>query len=77
VLIGQPPADPVDEWGNERTFRLSWSGIVIEYTSARVNPGRTLLGLPDIVIEPTLAQILAGEDPVLTAALSYRPTGRG
>jgi hypothetical protein len=29
------------------------------------------------VIEPTLAQILAGEDPVLTAALSYRPTGRG
>jgi hypothetical protein len=76
VLIGQPPADPVDEWGNEQTFRLPRSGIVIRYTSATVNPGGALLGTPDVVVEPTLAQILAGDDPVLAAALSYQPTGR-
>ena len=76
VLIGQPPADPVDEWGNEQTFRLPRSGIVMQYTSATVNPGGTLLGTPDVVVEPTLAQILAGDDPVLAAALSYQPTGR-
>jgi len=32
-----------------------------------------LLGTPDVVVEPTLAQILAGDDPVLAAALSYQP----
>lgn len=73
VLIGQPPADPIDEWGNEQTFQLPGSGIVVQYTSAIINQSRMLLGLPDIVVEPTLAQTLAGDDPVLAAALNYRP----
>jgi hypothetical protein len=29
-----------------------------------------LRGIPDITVEPTPAQILAGDDPVLTAALN-------
>jgi hypothetical protein len=72
-LIGQPPADPVSQWGNEQTFTLPGSGLVVEYTSKVTNPSGTPLGLPDIVIKPTLAQVLAGDDPVLAAALSYRP----
>jgi len=72
-LIGQAPADPIDEWGNERTFTLPGSGLVVQYTSAVVNQSGTPLGLPDIVVKPTLAQTLAGDDPVLAAALSYRP----
>jgi hypothetical protein len=71
VLIGQPPADPIDEWGNEQTFRLPHSGLLIQYTTATINGTGTRWGIPDIVVEPTLAQILAGDDPVLAAALSY------
>jgi hypothetical protein len=73
VLIGQAPADPIDAWGDEQAFQLPGSGIVVRYTSAVINQSRMLLGMPDIVIEPTLAQTLAGDDPVLAAALSYAP----
>jgi hypothetical protein len=73
VLIGQAPADPIDEWGNEQTFSLPGSGLVVVYTSAAINQSGRLWGLPDIVVKPTLAQTLAGDDPVLAAALSYRP----
>jgi hypothetical protein len=79
VLIGQPPADPIDQWGNEQTFRLPRSGVLIQYTTATVNPTGTLWGIPNVVVKPTLAEILAGDDPVLTAALSYpdRRAARG
>jgi hypothetical protein len=73
VLMGQPPADPLDKWGSEQTFRLPRSGLVIQYTTAVVDRTGTPWGIPDIVIKPTLAQIMAGDDPVLAAALSYRP----
>jgi hypothetical protein len=76
VLMGQPPADPLDTWGDGQTFKLPKSGLVIQYTTATVNGTRTPWGIPDIVVKPTLAQILAGDDPVLAAALSYRPGGR-
>lgn len=75
VLMGQPPADPLDNWGNEQTFRLPHSGLVIQYTTASINGTGARWGIPDVVIKPTLAQLLAGEDPVLAAALSYRPGG--
>jgi hypothetical protein len=71
VLIGQPPADPIDEWGNEQTLRLPHSGLVIQYTTATINGTGTRWGIPDIVVKPTLAEILVGDDPVLGAALSY------
>jgi hypothetical protein len=71
VLTGQPPADPIDEWGNEQTLRLPHSGLLIQYTTATINGTATRWGIPDIAVEATLAQILAGDDPVLAAALSY------
>jgi hypothetical protein len=78
VLMGQPPADPLDIWGNEQTFRLPRSGLVIQYTTITVDGARSPWGIPDVVIRPTLAQILAGDDPVLAAALSYqRVSARG
>jgi hypothetical protein len=73
VLMGQPPADPIDNWGNDQTFRLPRSGLIIQYTTAAINGTGTPWGIPDVVIKPTLAQLLAGHDPVLAAALSYRP----
>jgi hypothetical protein len=72
VLIGQPPADPLDTWGDEQTITLPKTGLVVQYTTTQVNVTGTRMGLPDVTITPTLAQVLAGDDPVLTAALSYR-----
>jgi hypothetical protein len=71
VLIGQPPADPIDEYGNESTFRLPHSAIMVIYTTKIVNNSRRRLATPDVVVAPTIAQVLAGTDPVLATALSY------
>jgi hypothetical protein len=71
VLIGQPPADPIDEYGNEMTFRLPNSRIVVLYTTKIVNAALRKLATPDVVVSPTIAQVLTGTDPVLAAALSY------
>jgi hypothetical protein len=70
--MGQPPADPPDIWGNEQTFQLPRSGLVIQYTTTTVDRAGRRWGIPDVVVRPTLAQILAGDDPVLAAALSYQ-----
>lgn len=73
TLIGQPPADPRQRWGDIQTFPLPTSGLTVEYTTHQVFPSGQAAGLPDIVVAPTLAQTLAGDDPVLTAALTYQP----
>jgi hypothetical protein len=70
-LIGQPPADPLDVWGNEQTFRLPRSGVVIQYTTQQLDSTGLPWGIPDVTVAPTVAQVLAGDDPVLTAALRY------
>ncbi len=66
-----PPEDPINEYGNERTFTLPQSDITIQYTQRIVNVTGDPEGTPDIVISPTLHQVLAGNDPLLAAALSY------
>ncbi|HEY6311026.1 MAG TPA: hypothetical protein VIY52_09505 [Streptosporangiaceae bacterium] len=38
-----------------------------------MNASGTAQDIPDVVIGPTLRQVLAGQDPVLAAALSYGP----
>lgn len=32
VLIGLQPGDPIDEYGNEKFFKLPHSGITVMYT---------------------------------------------
>ncbi len=72
VLIGQPPADPIDEYGDDTgLLRLPHFGLVVQYTTAVVNSSGTRLGIPSIVIGPTAADLLTGTDPVLAAALDY------
>jgi hypothetical protein len=44
------------------------------YTGSVVNTTGAAEGTPDIVIAPTLRQVLVGQDPLLAAALGY---GRG
>jgi hypothetical protein len=75
ILIGQDPSDPIDEWGDDQFFRLPQSQITVGYTTAIINPNQVRLGIPDIMVSPTLRQVLAGDDPVLARALSYGQAG--
>jgi hypothetical protein len=73
LLIGQQVADPIDEYGDDNgLLRLPHYGIVVQYTTAVVNPTRTRFGIPNITIAPTVRDWLTGTDPVLAAALHYR-----
>jgi hypothetical protein len=73
ILIGQPPADPVDNYGNSNPFlALPGSGIGVKYSTKTFDSQGIRMGLPDIYLAPTLRQILAGQDPVLESALTYR-----
>jgi hypothetical protein len=71
VLIGQQPGDPIDEYGNESSFTLPHSGLTVIYTTKVVNDPRRRLAAPDIVVAPTIRQVLTGVDPVLDTALNY------
>ena len=75
LLVGTPPEDPIDEYGNEATFPLPDSDITVVYTQIIVNPTGAAQGTPNVMIAPTLRQVLAGADPVLAAALSYGAGG--
>ena len=72
LLMGQQVEDPIDEYGdNGHSFKLPNYGITVQYTTKVVNPTKTRLGIPDIRVAPTLHDLLAGIDPVLTAAFAY------
>jgi hypothetical protein len=72
VLIGQPAADPIDEYGNDTgLFRLPHFGLVVQYATAVVNSSGTRLGIPAITVAPTVGDLLTGTDPILAAALDY------
>ena len=76
VLIGQPPEDPVDNYGNsDYRFRLRGSGIVITYSTKAFDPQKIKMGVPDIYVAPTIRQVLAGQDPVLRTAFEFRREG--
>jgi hypothetical protein len=69
IIIGQPVSDPHDLYGNDQFFSLPWFGVQVEYTSSTFPWVK--LGPPDIIVAPTVAQLLAGTDPVLARALAY------
>ena len=73
LLIGQEVEDPVDTYGNNTgLLTLPHSHLPVIYTTNVANPSGNRLATPDIVIVPTVSQVLAGTDPVLDRALSYR-----
>jgi len=73
LLIGQEVEDPVDTYGNNTgLLTLPHSHLRVLYTTKVANPSGNKLATPDIVVTPTVSQVLAGTDPVLDRALSYR-----
>ena len=63
----------LDTWGNDASFTLPGSGITIGYTTRQINGSMTPSATPTVTVQPSLAQLMDGTDPVLAAALSYSP----
>lgn len=72
LLIGQQVSDPIDEYGNDNgLLRLPYYDVLVQYTTATVNSPATPEGVPDLLVAPTVHDLLTGADPVLAAALAY------
>ena len=72
LLVGEPPGGGLDIYGDVATVTLKHSGIVV-LISRRYHekaPGDDRLQIePDVPVEATWADVLAGRDTVLDAAL--------
>lgn len=75
VLIGEPTGDPANQWGNQRNLVLT-DYLPVHYSTHYFDPAARYHGKPyvspDLVIPTTLADLLQGKDPVLSAALQHR-----
>jgi hypothetical protein len=74
-LVGEPSGGAPNQWGDRTPIRLPALGLTA-YVAAEwveVEPSDERLAVePDVRVEPTVADFLAGRDPVLRRALALR-----
>jgi C-terminal processing protease CtpA/Prc len=74
-LVGEPSGGAPSQWGDRIPITLPVAGLTA-YVAAEwveVEPSdRRLAVEPDVRVEPTVADFLAGRDPVLRRALALR-----
>jgi hypothetical protein len=76
VLVGSPTGGKPNAYGNVQTLTLPNSLLRVSYSTRyfRLIEGSDPPSLmPGVVVEPTIADLRAGRDPVLEAALRYTP----
>ena len=72
TLVGEPAGGKPNIFGNRKTITLPNSRLRVQYSTMfvrHVSDGDPFAVEPDIRVSPTLADALAGRDPVLDAAL--------
>jgi hypothetical protein len=72
ILAGEPTGGKPNHYGNVRTFNLSNSGLRVGYSTQfyrLASQGDPASLFPEIAVEPTIADLAAGRDPVLEAVL--------
>jgi len=77
TLVGEPTGGRPNIFGNPTSLTLPNSKLSLEYSTSfvrHVSSGDPAALEPDIRAAPTLADALAGRDPVLDAALSHGST---
>jgi hypothetical protein len=74
-LVGEPTGGSPNQWGDRQAIELPVAGLQA-YVAAywvEIAPRDTRLAVqPDVRVEPTVADFLAGRDPVLRRALALR-----
>ena len=73
IIVGERTGGAPNQWGDRLPIELPLAGLTA-YVAAEwveVAPGDTRLAVePDVAVEPTAADFLAGRDPVLARALA-------
>lgn len=74
VLIGEPVNGDPNKAGQVRTLSLPETGLIVNYSTKEFHMLSSEIHelAPDILITPTIAELRAGADPVLKAALKYK-----
>lgn len=77
VLIGEPTGGSPNAYGEIRPLTLPYSKLVVTYSTNYFSllDGDVQTVAPDVLVEPTIEEVIAGKDPVLEAALTYSTTG--
>ena len=74
-LVGEPSGGAPNQWGDRNPIRLPVAGltayVAAEWVEVEPSDTRTAV-VPDVLVEPTAADFLAGRDPVLRRALALR-----
>jgi hypothetical protein len=76
VLVGSPTGGKPNSYGNVRTFQLPNSGLQVGYSTRYfqiVSGSDPEWIAPDLPVDPTIADLRAGRDPLLDAAVADRP----
>jgi hypothetical protein len=76
VLVGSPTGGKPNSYGNTQTMVLSNSLIQVSYSTRHyqlVEGSDPPSVMPSVAVEPTIADLRAGRDPVLEAALRFTP----
>jgi hypothetical protein len=74
VLVGSPTGGKPNSYGDTRSFTLPNAGVPVSYSTKqfRLVEGEDPPSLaPSLAVEPTVADLRAGRDPVLEAAVAY------
>lgn len=74
TLVGEPTSGKPNHYGEVKTFRLPRSRLMVQYSTKffqRV-PGDPETLVPDVTVPSRAAELLAGKDPALEAALRVR-----
>lgn len=74
ILVGEPTGASPNGYGEVQRFNLANSGLRVSYSTKYFREAREDMDAvaPDVVIEPTFAQFVSGQDPVLDAIVDYR-----
>ena len=75
ILVGEAPGQKLNSYGEVRTFTLPNSKLLVQYSTKffRIKvDGHTDFLQPDLKVTRSIADFLAGKDPVLESALTRR-----
>lgn len=77
VLIGEPTGGSPNGYGEIKPLTLPHSKLVVTYSTKyfALLEGNVQTVEPDVLVEPSMDDVIAGRDPVLDAALTYTPGG--
>jgi C-terminal processing protease CtpA/Prc len=74
VIVGETPGELVNSYGEVRPLTLPNSRLVVQYSTKffRLTKDAKAVVDPDVDVRPSIADYLAGRDPVLDTALGRR-----